>query len=207
MSRRVAKKARYHHGDLRRALIDAAIAWVASEGTGGVSLRELAARVGVSHAAPYRHFSNKEALFATVAEEGFRMFRDALIAARDAAGGSPRARLVATGVAYVRFAVDHPGHFKVMFSHVGQPHADVPNLTTEGASAFQVLFDCVVAAQAALVLRPTDPLQQALFAWSGVHGLAMLLVEKCLTPLGLDVPIDEQARWVAEDLIDGLASR
>jgi AcrR family transcriptional regulator len=193
MARRIARKGRYHHGALRRALIDAAIAWVAREGTGGVSLRELAARVGVSHAAPYRHFSNKEALFATVAEEGFTMFRDA--------------RLAATGVAYVRFAVDHPGHFKVMFSHLGAPPEDVPNLTAEGASAFQVLFDCVVGAQAAGVLRPGNPLQQSLFAWSGVHGLAMLLVEKCLTPLGLDVPIDKNARRFAEDLIDGLAPR
>jgi AcrR family transcriptional regulator len=204
--RRTAKKS-YHHGDLRRALLDAALAVVAREGTGAVSLRELAARVGVSHAAPYRHFGSKEILFATVAEEGFKLFRETLIAGRDAAGEDPRARLVGTGVAYVRFAVDHPGHFKVMFTHVGDPPEEVPNLAAEGNTAFMVLFDCIVAAQTAKVLRPGDPLQQSLFAWSGVHGLAMLTIEQAVPPDTFPYEISDQARQLTEDLIDGLAPR
>jgi AcrR family transcriptional regulator len=207
MARRAAKKTGYHHGDLRRALIDAALELVAREGPGAVSLRELAARVGVTHAAPYRHFKNKEELFATVAEEGFKMFRDALIAGRDRGGSSSREQLVQTGIAYVRFAVEHPGHFKVMFSRLGDPQSDVPGVVDEGATAFQVLVDCIIAAQAAGVLRPGDPLQQSLFAWSGVHGLSMLLVEGSLKTMGIEVPVEAHARQLSEDLIDGLTAR
>jgi AcrR family transcriptional regulator len=205
--RAAKKKTGYHHGDLRRALLDAALELVAREGTGAVALRELAARVGVTHAAPYRHFKNKEALFATVAEEGFKLFHDALVAGRDAAGKGDRARLIGTGVAYVRFAVDHPGHFKVMFSHLGDKQSDVPGVVDEGMTAFMVLFDCIVAAQASGTLKPGDPLQQSLFAWSGVHGLSMLLVEQALGSVGIDEPVEAQAARISAALIDGLAPR
>src|SRR4051794_24052197 len=115
---RTAKKSTYHHGDLRSALLQTATDMVAKEGTGAVSLRDLAQRVGVTHAAPYRHFKDKDALFATLAEEGFRLLREAMILERDRAGYDALPRLIATGVGYVRFATSHPGHFKVMFSHL-----------------------------------------------------------------------------------------
>jgi AcrR family transcriptional regulator len=207
MPRQRAKKPAYHHGDLRRALIDAALVWVAREGTGAVSLRELAETVGVSHAAPYRHFRNKELLFTAVAGEGFKMLRDAMVAERDRAGKNPRARLLATGVAYVRFAVAHPGHFKVMFSHVAKPPAEAPGTGLEGADAFGVLLEAVVAAQAARELRKGDATKQALFAWSGVHGLSSLIIEHCLAPLGLTGAPETQARWLVEMLVDGLGAR
>ncbi|MFN7132092.1 MAG: TetR/AcrR family transcriptional regulator, partial [Myxococcales bacterium] len=106
----------YHHGDLRRALLDGALALLQDEGVGALSLREVARRAGVTHAAPYRHFESKEELIAAVAEEGFHTLRDEMRDAMAAHEGDPRRRLEACGVAYVLFAVGHPAHFGVMWS-------------------------------------------------------------------------------------------
>src|SRR3954471_12975444 len=109
------RKRPYHHGDLRRTLLDTALKMVKEAGPGALSLRELARRAGVSHAAPYRHFASREALIGALAVEGFR----GLGAEMQACAGDerdPMRRFRALGVAYVRYAVAHPGHFKVMFS-------------------------------------------------------------------------------------------
>src|SRR3982750_2168770 len=105
----------YHHGDLRRALIDTALTMVTEEGAWNFTLREVARRAGVSHAAPYNHFEDKAALLAEVAALGFQALRHAL---EPAAGGHPRsARQALAGVAaaYVRFGVEHPAHYRLMF--------------------------------------------------------------------------------------------
>ena len=99
----------YHHGDLRRVLLDAAVAAIAERGAAALSLRDLARRAGVSHAAPTHHFRDKAGLLTAVAAEGFALLGTALAEADDFA---------ATGVAYVRFATTHPGHFAVMFRPV-----------------------------------------------------------------------------------------
>jgi AcrR family transcriptional regulator len=199
------KKRAYHHGDLRRALLDEATALIAREGTAAVSLRELSERVGVSHAAAYRHFANKEALFASVAEEGFRTLKEAEVAARDAAGPDARARLSAIGVAYIGFAVAHTGHFKVMFSHLGTSYSDVPGLAVEGEAAFAVVVEAVAAAQAAGAARGGDVLRLAVFAWASVHGFAHLLIEQALDDVNLGGDTAERARWLVEQVFDGLA--
>lgn len=205
--RRPAKKAGYHHGDLRRALIDAALDVVERKGPAALTLRELSPRLGVSHVALYRHFRDKESLLSALAEEGFRHLRDAMVAERDAAGDDPEMRLLATGVAYVRFATSHRGHFAVMFSHLAAPPPDVPGLPREAGGAFGVLLDAVVAAQRAGTLRPGDPLRFARFAWSCVHGLATLAVERCLDPVGLGGPPEALAAEAVEDVLLGLGTR
>jgi hypothetical protein len=83
----------------------------------------------------------------------------------------------------------------------------VPGVALEGGAAFNVLLDAVVAAQAAGELRPGDPMQHAVFSWSGVHGLSSLLIEDCLAPLGVTDAPDDHARRLVGDLIDGLAPR
>src|SRR4051794_27635084 len=105
----------YHHGDLQRALVDAAVALLAEGGAAAVTLREVARRAGVTHAAPYRHFADKAALLAAVAEEGFRALHDAVARAGAEAPDDPLARLAASGQAYLRFAMSHPAHYRVMF--------------------------------------------------------------------------------------------
>src|SRR5262247_3146192 len=115
-SKPVARKPRrsYHHGNLRRALLDEALATIRAEGVDGLTLREIGARLGVSRTALYRHFADKRALLASVATEGFRALRQQLVRAWEE-GGRGREAFEAMGVVYVRFAVDNPAHYRVMF--------------------------------------------------------------------------------------------
>src|SRR5688572_12006049 len=136
----------YHHGNLRRALLDEALATIRTEGVDGVTLRDIGARLGVSRTALYRHFADKRALLAAVATEGFRMLRQRLVAAWEE-GGRGDAAFHAMGVAYVRFAVDNPPHYRVMFGGFVDPQAKEPELATEGRAAFQALVDAVAALQ------------------------------------------------------------
>jgi AcrR family transcriptional regulator len=161
-------EASYHHGDLRRALIEAALGLLAREGTGALGLREVARAVGVSASAPYRHFRNREALLTAVAREGFLQFDAAL---NEAAAGLPASEhLAAMGRAYVRFALDHPALFRLMFSP-DVPFGADPELRRAADAAFGSLAH--LAAQA----DPEEPRATALAAWSLVHGLSHLLLD------------------------------
>lgn len=195
-------KAAYHHGDLRRALLDAALAQVQQEGTGSLSLREVARRAGVTHAAPYRHFPNKEALVAAVAEEGFRTLREEMLAAVDP-DAPPLTRLQQSGVGYVLFAVKHPSHFRVMYGVKIEGGEEHPELMEAGNAAFAVLYELIEEGLRAGELREDPAMSLALSAWSVVHGLASLLVEGML-PDGIGEP-KELARLVTRSLMEGLA--
>ena len=130
-----SKKQRYHHGDLRPALIAAATTLVEENGVGAVSLREAARRVGVSAPAIYRHFANKDSLLAAVAAEGFRDLGAALAAA----SRSERDPLSAMGMAYVRFALSRRGVFRLMFGPELAKRANFPELKSAADQAFQWL--------------------------------------------------------------------
>src|SRR5690242_1296740 len=101
----------YHHGDLRRAVLDRVVDVIIDEGTAEVSLRSLAADLGVSHTAPRHHFGSRQGIFTALAAEGYRLLAAELARAGESGGG-----LLDLGVAYVGFAVAHPAHFEVMFS-------------------------------------------------------------------------------------------
>ncbi|WP_224366455.1 TetR/AcrR family transcriptional regulator [Hyalangium versicolor] len=200
-------KARYHHGDLRRALIDASLALISEEGFSALTLREVARRAGVTHAAPYRHFADKEALLAAVAEEGFRSMA-AQMRERMDRETDPAERLIACGVAYVLFAVQNPSHFRVMFGpHFARP-AEHESMSTEGGHGFGLLLQCLTEGQQAGVLRSGDTLLLAMASWSLVHGLASLLVDGVLEPMG-NGSLDPEAQAVAQTrlLLDGLRVR
>ena len=109
------KKGAYHHGDLRRALLDAALLMVDREGPKGLSLRAVARLAGVSPAAPYRHFSGKEGLLGAVAREGFIALAESMEAAGRENSGLALAEFRAIALAYVKFAAANPSHFRVMF--------------------------------------------------------------------------------------------
>jgi AcrR family transcriptional regulator len=168
----------YHHGDLRRALLDAALALVAERGPRGFTLREAAARSGVSHAAPYRHFESKTALLAALAEEGFHGLHDAMRAAAAAAADDPVAAFRRLGIAYVRFAVEHPANFRVMFGPEVPDRTAYPELAVTAAGAYTALVDAIARCQAAGAVCAGDATTLALTAWSTVHGLAALLVDR-----------------------------
>jgi AcrR family transcriptional regulator len=171
---------RYHHGDLRRALLQAAVRTISRDGVDGLTLRGVGSALGVSRTALYRHFTDKAALLAAVAAEGFRMLRLELTQAWETGGRGLRG-LEAMGRAYVRFAVEHPSHYRVMFGAetLGASHAE---LTAEGSGAFQALVDALVALQEQALARRDDPRQMALFVWAAVHGVAMLAIDGRLGP-------------------------
>src|SRR5437870_4008576 len=113
--RNVRRKRHYHHGGLRRAMIDAALRLVETGGSQALTLRAAARLAGVSQAAPYRHFANKEALLAGVAEEGFHVLATAMREGAAARRQGAIERMRALGLSYVEFATSHPSHFRVMF--------------------------------------------------------------------------------------------
>src|SRR5688572_27179797 len=128
----------YHHGDLRRALIDQALRTIDKEGVDGLTLRAVGDALGVSRTALYRHFSDKQALVAGVAREGFRTLRLALVEAWERTGRG-QAGFQAMGEAYLQFAVTHPSHYRVMFGRFVESGARDPELIQEAEAAFQAL--------------------------------------------------------------------
>lgn len=187
---------RYHHGDLRRALIDAALALLADKGAAGLGLRELARAVGVSPAAPYRHFADRKALLEAVAAEGFARFVATMEQARE---GVPEARqLAAQAFAYVRFALDQPPLFRLMFSSELHPYRD-PELRRQADAAYASI------AVAAAREDKSAPAEVAVTCWSFVHGLAMLLLEEQI--LGVSAGnADGLVRTLTERFVRGLRS-
>ncbi len=163
----------YHHGDLRATLLVAAVELIAERGAGKLSLRECARRAGVSHAAPYRHFANKDALLQAIAEEGFGWLYAAGVEAMEGIEDA-RDRLDAYGLAYVRFAIEHPVHVRVMFTL----QFDVKGGEDKGAPAFELLEK--TAAEAAG--EDADPQVAAVAAWALPHGLSMLILDGRIPP-------------------------
>ena len=171
------KKRPYHHGALREALVEAAAQVAAERGVAALSLREAARRAGVSQAAPYHYFSDKSALLAAVAEEGFRAFDRAQASAFAEAPDDAVARLQALGASYVRFALDKPHYFKVMFRPHLVEHARYPGLHEVSRRSFDRLVECTRAARLAHGHDDPDPLAAATLMWSVPHGLALLYLD------------------------------
>jgi AcrR family transcriptional regulator len=167
---------RYHHGDLRRALIDQALRTIDREGVHGLTLRGVGEALGVSRTALYRHFSDKQSLVAAVAREGFRTLRLALVGAWEAAGRG-QVGFEAMGEAYLRFAVEHPSHYRVMFGRFVESAECEPGLIQEADGAFQALVDSLVERQRDGSVRGDDPILLARFVWATVHGIAMLTID------------------------------
>lgn len=175
----------YHHGDLRRTLIDAAVAVVAEGGLEALSLREAARRAGVSPGAPYHHFSTRAALLAAVAIEGFDRLSAALRGGRDRAKKtrSVPVRFREIGLGYIAFALENPVHFRIMFRPelCAGAETSAEMRAIAGGSAFQLLVDGVTEMQAAGAAPAGDPAPLILQAWSAVHGMASLLLDGPLT--------------------------
>lgn len=181
----MAKKQAYHHGDLRRALQQEAVRIIQKKGVDALTLRVVGERLGVSRTALYRHFADKSALLAAVASEGFRMLRVQLLESWEQHGQSGKA-FEEMGMAYVRFAVEHPSHYRVMFG--GRVEASVdPDLAREGSGAFQALVDALLALQKQGGVRGENPLRLAQFIWATVHGIAMLAIDGLLERQHTDV--------------------
>ena len=166
----------YHHGDLRRALLDEALRTIQKDGVEHLTLRTVGERLGVSRSALYRHFADKQSLLAAVGNEGFRTLRQAIAAAWEQ-NGRGRAGFLAMGEAYVQFAVAHPSHYRVMFGGFIESAARDDHFVAEAKAAFQVLVDALIERQKAGDIRRDDPLLMARFVWALVHGTAMLAID------------------------------
>jgi AcrR family transcriptional regulator len=185
----------YHHGNLRQALLEAAIRLIAESGATAFTLREVARRAGVSHNAPYRHFQDKDALLAAVATEGYRELTEAMV---KAAGqrSSARDRLKEAGLAYIAFALRRPEHFTVMFDAPFSKRTN-PEAGSASEHAFSTLLNLVRDCQRDKQLPSGDPLAFGLLAWSMVHGIAKLAITARL-PFGSKAKILAFAAFVID---------
>ena len=173
----------YHHGHLRDALIDAALQIIAEDGLERLTIRALAERVGVSHAAPQYHFADKAALIVAVATRGFEQLDVAL--ARPTGDDEPSARLLAMGRAYIEFALANPAHYRLMFA-TGIPSrkSDDDAFCDAAARTLGQLTDAIAAlgSDGATLAEDEEAATErvhaaALFAWSAVHGAIMLQLD------------------------------
>jgi AcrR family transcriptional regulator len=157
----------YHHGDLAISLREAARAILEEEGLQALSLRSVARRAGVSHAAPYRHYPSREALLAAIAIEGLGRLR-AELAQAAAAGGDRSERIVRLGGAYLRFASRHEGLLRLMFGSELPNRSDFPGLA-EATTAIGEDIGMALGDVAA-----------GLAVWAAMHGLAILILENVI---------------------------
>ena len=165
----------YHHGDLRRAIIDAGEAELAERGLDGFSLRRVSARVGVSHTAPAHHFGDVAGLVDALAERGFRRLLACMIARQETAPQTAHEQLIASGLGYLEFAQAHPALFRLIF---GRPKAPDPDqeLRAAGEAAFMHLARDVAAFHGTEPLAHPCAQEQVLACWTRVHGFAELLL-------------------------------
>jgi AcrR family transcriptional regulator len=206
-SLRRKRRDNYHHGDLRRALVDAALRALERQRPEDLSLRALGRELGVSPRAPYRHFATREELLAAVAVEGFRTF-GALMQARVAkAGADPLARLCTIAEGYVLFAVEQPASFRVMYAPYATVKESAPELLETRAEGHRATMEIIAEGQAMGLLREGDPMQLALVLWSSMHGLAVLLTEGQLGRYDRPVDATKLTGLVSRLLLEGLMPR
>lgn len=191
----------YHHGDLRTALLDEAAAMIAEGGTESVTMRALGERLGVSRAAAYRHFEDKTALLVAVAAAGFRRLNERLQEIEAGAPESSVERARRMGEEYVRFALENPAHYRLMYGREAMRRQNLPELRDAGSELFEQLVDVIRAYQDSGGIRRDDPRAQAYVAWSAVHGLASLLIEGQIMST---VDVDALIRQTTRTVLDGM---
>src|SRR5262245_3469279 len=205
--RSAAAQTPYHHGDLRRALIEAALTLLNEEGAWSFTLREVARRAGVSHTAPYNHFADKAALLAEVAALGFQSLKERMAAAARAHPRAAREALNAIAGAYVRFGVEQPAHYRLMFGPELAEKERHPILQQAANATFAELTGALANGQKSGEIRRASVEEQALAAWSLVHGLTTLFIDRRLSFLGVSsAQAERSARAASQRLCEGLAA-
>lgn len=165
----MTEKTPHHHGNLRAALIDAGIDLLKAESLSSLSLRKVAATVGVSHAAPAHHFKSKDALLMAIAAKGYAVFADLMREERSKAAPDPRAQLLGICHGYLRFAAEHEALFELIFTD-NMKNATDPELQTYGTEAFVVLVETCALFEPS----PYGEGVNEIMVWSLVHGYATL---------------------------------
>lgn len=199
----------YHHGDLRRVLIDAALQLVGEGGAEAVSVREAARRAGVSPGAPFRHFPSRDALMQAVAEEAQRRFRAEIEAAlAEAPAGDPLGRFRCLGLAYLRWAMRNPTHFEIISSRRFFDHDRAVAVSRDNAELIELTERTLAEAFAAGQLRPTDLKQVQIAGRALVYGFARMNIDGHFPRWGVAGPEAERSAEAILDLfIEGIAKR
>lgn len=201
----------YHHGDLRRALIDAGSALLREDQNWNFSLREMARKAGVSHNAPYNHFTDKHDLLAAIASVGFQELRDRMLSSIDGIE-NPKTALIKTGIVYINFGLENPARYRLMFgsalAHSGTTGSSLLETAASGARAIlgDIIYRGAQAGVFAVSARKKEDLQIAILAaWAGVHGLTMLKLDGLADTVAPNV--NDLPRKVARAIATGLFRR
>ncbi|MFN5280974.1 TetR/AcrR family transcriptional regulator [Bradyrhizobium sp.] len=190
----------YHHGDLRRVLIDAAMQLAGEGGPDAVSVREAARRAGVSPAAPFRHFPSRDALMNAVAEEAQRRFRAEIEAAlTEAPPGDPLGRFRCLGIAYLRWAMKNPTHFEIISSRRFFDHDRSAGVSSDNAELIGLTERMLAEASAAGQLRALDLKQVQIAGRALVYGFARMHIDGHLPRWGVG---EAEAGRMAADILD-----
>ena len=197
MARRAAKGRRrgaYHHGDLREALVEGALGILREEGLEALTLRAVARRVGVSQAAPYRHFTDRRALVAAVAERGFERLQQTMLQRMREAQGRGGLKMVA--LAYVQFGLANPAQYRVMFGPEVARTDDLPALRETARGVLGFVAEGIGQLQGAGLVGEGDPWKMAVATWATLHGLVMLTLDGQTAGVApdVDVLVDEATR-------------
>jgi AcrR family transcriptional regulator len=198
----------YHHGDLRNALIQAGLELLAEGGAQELDLRKVARRAGVSHAAPYRHFADKQALIAAINEEGFHMLAERIRSTLHEVSDEPFEQLLGVALAYVRFAQENPWLMREMFSGITIERETFESLQMASKSVYRLYAEVIKSGQERGKIVDGDPTALAGVLWSVLHGLAMLIIENQMRPYA-DGPegTERVTRYTIELLYRGFARK
>jgi AcrR family transcriptional regulator len=198
----------YHHGDLRNALIQAGLELLAEGGVQELDLRKVARRAGVSHAAPYRHFADKQALIAAINEEGFHLLAERIRSTLREVSDEPVEQLLGVALAYVRFAKENPWLMREMFSGLIIERETFASLHAASKSVYLQYAEVIRRGQERGKIVDGDPTALAGVLWSVLHGLAMLIIENQMRPYA-DGPegTERVTRYTIELLYGGFSRK
>jgi len=198
------KKKSYHHKNLRAELLELTAKIIAEDGLDHVTLRELARRLGVSRTAPYRHFKDKNALLAKVAETKFQGLNIQLLTAFEDPSSGPLQQFEALAFSYLTFAVNNYDLYRLMFSDEFKRGEIYPGLAEAADETFAILAQTVIHCQDNGLIRADDPSRLAFVVWSTLHGIADLYMEGKLV---LDESAESFFHFSLRTLVQGLAVR
>jgi AcrR family transcriptional regulator len=198
----------YHHGDLRNALIQAGLELLVEGGAQELDLRKVARRAGVSHAAPYRHFADKQALIAAINEKGFQLLAEQIRSSLREVSDEPVEQLSGVALAYVRFAQENSWLMREMFSGITIEREIFESLHTASKSVYRLYEEVIRSGQERGKIVDGDPTALAGVLWSVLHGLAMLIIENQMRPYA-DGPegTERVTRYTIEVLYRGFARK
>ncbi|MCB1327700.1 MAG: WHG domain-containing protein [Spirochaetales bacterium] len=200
------KAAETPSASLRETLIEGGLRLLAKGAPGDLSLRQVAAAAGVTHAAAYRHFEDKNELLAAMAQEGFRRFYDYQMEALERSGPAVAARFRSLGWTYVRFALENPGFARIMFGGTGLDRRRYPGLMAVQARSARLLQQVIQEGQTAGLIAPGKLKQKTRAAWAIVHGMTMLLLDGQIPPGSSLAATERSVTAVIEHVVVGMAA-